>query len=145
MALQEPKMTPNRRVILEELRATMEHPTADEIYERVRRRLPKISLGTVYRSLDVLSKLGLIRVIGEAGEQRRYDGDTDGHFHVRCVRCGRVGDVVLDGMRPLEQAVVDADGFDVEGFHLCFTGVCPRCIRETGNGGTKHGSEGHED
>jgi len=145
MALNEPKMTPNRRVILEELRATGEHPTADEIYERVRKRLPKISLGTVYRSLDVLSRKGLIRVIGEAGEQRRYDGDLDGHFHIRCVRCGRVGDVMLDAMKPLEDAVTSSDGYQVDGYHLCFTGICPECARESGNGGTVDVAEGHED
>jgi len=144
MAQHEPKMTPNRRVILEELRATEEHPTADEIYESVRERLPKISLGTVYRSLDLLARHGLIRVIGEAGEQRRYDGDLEGHDHVRCERCGRVGDVTLDGLRPLEETVVDADGYEIDGYHLCFTGLCPRCRKEIGNGGAKDGIEGHE-
>ncbi|MBD3367505.1 MAG: helix-turn-helix domain-containing protein [Candidatus Eisenbacteria bacterium] len=144
MAHHELKMTPSRRVILEELRASKEHPTADELYERVRRDLPRISLGTVYRNLDVLSKHGLIRVIGEAGEQRRYDGDLDGHYHVRCVRCGRVGDVVLDALRPLEDAVEDADGFAIDGFHLCFTGLCPRCAGENQNGGLIDGSDRHE-
>mgnify|MGYP006278399695 CR=1 FL=1 len=145
MAQHDVKMTPNRRAILGELRATNEHPSADEIYESVRKRLPRISLGTVYRTLDVLSKHGLIRVIGEAGEQRRYDADLGGHHHVRCERCGRVGDVVVDGDARLEEAVVDAEGFEVDGYHLCFTGLCPRCAREDGNGGTADGVEGHED
>ena len=66
------RMTRQRRVILEEIRRTNSHPAADEIYERVRKRLPRISLGTVYRNLDVLCELGEIQRLELSGAMKRY-------------------------------------------------------------------------
>jgi Fur family transcriptional regulator, ferric uptake regulator len=88
------RMTRQRQVILEQLREVCSHPTADEVYGMVRRRLPRISLGTVYRNLEMLVKAGLIRRLDMAGRQRRYDGNVEHHYHVRCSRCGCVGDVM---------------------------------------------------
>ena len=73
------RMTDQRRVILEELRATKSHPTADELYRDVRRRLPKISLGTVYRNLDILNKAGMINKLDFGSGQSRYDADLSNH------------------------------------------------------------------
>ena len=67
--------------------------TADEVYSRVRRRLPNISLGTVYRNLDVLSQAGFVRKLCLGGGQRRYDGRLGRHYHVRCAGCGVISDI----------------------------------------------------
>lgn len=82
-----------RDIILEEVRRGKTHPSAQEVYDRVRPRLPKISLGTVYRNLEQLAAHGLIRKLELPGDQRRFDGDVSEHYHIRCLVCGRVDDV----------------------------------------------------
>jgi len=82
------RMTHQRKVILEEMKKLEGHPTADEVYVRVRERLPRISLGTVYRNLDVLAASGLIRKIEPDFPQMRFDRNTHEHYHVTCMQCG---------------------------------------------------------
>ncbi len=83
---QEPKnrMTEQRRVILDAVRKMRTHPTADDVYRRARRRLPAISLATVYRNLEYPRAQGWIRALGPAAGRRRYDGAAVGHVHLRC-------------------------------------------------------------
>ena len=121
------RMTKQRRIILEEIRKLKTHPTADEVYEIVHERLPKISLGTVYRNLDRLSECGEIAKLETSGSQLRFDANTDRHYHVRCVHCGRVDD--LDGVRIRvpEARVQEAVDYDIVGHRLEFLGVCPQC------------------
>ena len=127
MAQAHTRMTRQRAVILEELRKSRMHPTADELYSRVRERLPRISLGTVYRNLDFLADSGEIRRLEAAGSIRRFDGAMTQHQHVRCVYCGRIGDV----MQVREAPTVD--GMRVEGFaeilssRVEFDGFCKMC------------------
>lgn len=120
-------MTIQRRMILDELRASRSHPTADEIYDRVRRRLPRISLGTVYRNLETLASQGAIQRLDLAGVQRRFDHMTTPHHHIRCVRCGRLEDIVVGMSAPLEEIVRDARGFEILDVSLEFLGICPEC------------------
>ena len=79
--------TNQRRVILEELRSVTSHPTADELYSMIREKLPKISLGTVYRNLELLSSAGQIMKLELSGKQKRFDGRPDQHFHMRLPFC----------------------------------------------------------
>jgi Fur family transcriptional regulator, peroxide stress response regulator len=121
------RMTKQRRLILEEVRRMMDHPTADEVYEAVRKTIPRISLGTVYRNLDVLAESGEIARLKNSGNQSRFDGDTSNHYHVRCTECGRIAnlkgvDVEVDGLQ-----LGAACGFEVVGHWLEFQGVCPAC------------------
>ena len=125
------RMTQSRKAILSVLAGTTDHPTADEVYLMVRERLPRVSLGTVYRNLDVLAKQGMIRTLAEAGEQRRYDGMLDEHHHIRCEVCGRVDDIEIGEGERLADLLKDECGYDVHGYTLCFTGVCGECA---GNG-----------
>lgn len=121
------RMTRQRKVILDELRKVTSHPTADEIYEMVRPILPRISLGTVYRNLDLLAETGEILRLEHAGAQKRFDGNTMPHQHVRCIKCGRVGDV----MSPLEVPAfsqLDVPGFTVTAARVEFEGVCDGCM-----------------
>ncbi|MCK4512416.1 transcriptional repressor [bacterium] len=125
------RMTESRKAILSALSGTRAHPTADEVYSLVRAELPKVSLGTVYRNLDLLAKQGLIRTLATAGEQRRYDGMLDNHHHIRCEVCGRIDDIELGNTERLDELLVDGRGYEVHGYTLCFTGVCKECA---GNG-----------
>ena len=71
-----------REVILDELQKLYSHPTAATLYEAVRKRLPRISLGTVYRNLDLMAKKGLIKKLEFGGSEARFDGNPDQHFHI---------------------------------------------------------------
>lgn len=127
LSRQIPRMTRQRQVIIEELRKVKSHPTADEIYRKVRRRLPRISLGTVYRNLEILSDSGSVSKLDLAGRQRRFDGDLTPHYHVRCVQCERVEDVMAKPQTRLEESFTDATGYRIIGHRLEFIGICPRC------------------
>jgi Fur family transcriptional regulator, ferric uptake regulator len=120
-------MTTQRSIILEELGKLKTHPTADEIYRIVRKRLPKISLGTVYRNLEILSGSGLIRKIEVPGTMKRFDGDTDAHLHVRCISCGAVSDIGPGHRIVLPEVSGDVEGYRIVGCRLDLIGVCPRC------------------
>jgi Fe2+ or Zn2+ uptake regulation protein len=78
---------------LEELRESKIHPTAADVYESVRKRLPKISLATVYRTLESLAAMGVIRKLETTGREYRFDGDVEPHHHLRCRICGRFEDI----------------------------------------------------
>ena len=121
------RMTQSRKAILSALGGTKAHPTADEVYSLVRAELPKVSLGTVYRNLDLLAKQGLIRTLATAGEQRRYDGTLEDHHHIRCEVCGRIDDIELGNTERLDELLVDSRGYEVHGYTLCFVGVCREC------------------
>ena len=82
-------------MILEVVRSTMDHPTADWVHGQARRTLPRISLGTVYRNLKRLAADGLIREIQAAFPAARFDGNIGRHYHIRCLGCGRVNDLPI--------------------------------------------------
>jgi len=109
------------------VRSTMEHPTAEWVYRRARRRLPNISLGTVYRNLKQLAEAGLIREIQAGGQALRFDGNLGPHHHVRCVGCGRVNDLAVPLDTRREQAAARAMDFQVLGHHVEVQGLCPAC------------------
>ena len=119
--------TRQRRVILEELRKLTSHPTAAQLHEITRQRLPRISLGPVYRNLDLLATNGLIRKLETGRGEARFDGDLDHHYHVRCVRCGRVDDAHDLSPDSVTGEVKSLNGYEVLGFRLEFFGVCPAC------------------
>jgi Fur family ferric uptake transcriptional regulator len=119
--------TRQREVVLEVVRATMEHPTAEWVYRRARRRIRRISLGTVYRNLKQLAGAGLIREIQAGGQALRFDGNVGPHHHVRCVGCGRVNDLVVPLDTRREQAAARAMDFQVLGHHVEVQGLCPAC------------------
>lgn len=117
-------------VILEELRSKNNHPSADELYERVRQRLPRISLGTIYRNLEVLSQLGEIQKLNLSGSLKRYDGTPSKHYHIRCIRCDRVDDAPIAPLNQIEDELYQATVFEIIGHNLEFTGLCPACTKE---------------
>ena len=121
-------MTRQRRLILEQFRQSGDHPTAAEVYERVRCELPNISLGTVYRNLEILSRAGLIKKLQLGGGQRQYDGGTHEHYHVHCVRCGTISDIPVEPFPDLD-AAADGYGFEILGHQLAFRGLCRQCQR----------------
>jgi Fur family ferric uptake transcriptional regulator len=124
------RMTRQREVILEEIRRAKMHPSADEVYEMVRKRLPRISLGTVYRNLDILSELGEIQKLELGGDIKRFDWDPKKHYHVRCLQCGRVDNAPIAPLREIEDELYGTTVYTIIGHRLEFEGLCPRCTRE---------------
>jgi Fur family ferric uptake transcriptional regulator len=129
------KMTVQRRIILEEVRDLKSHPSADEVYVAVRRRLPDISMATVYRNLETLAEYGLIRRLWEVAAPRRYDGILEEHYHIVCDRCGRVDDVRLEPVNGFLEDARRVSDYDVRGYRLEFHGLCPNCRGEEGGAG----------
>ena len=121
------RMTRQRRIILEELQKTRIHPTADKVYEMVRKKLPRISLGTIYRNLEILHDQGMIQKLEVAGKQKRFDGNPEFHYHVRCVNCSSIGDIYnFPGIQVHDNENMDSD-YTILGHKLEFFGICPRC------------------
>jgi len=120
--------TRQRQVVLEELCSTHDHPTAAILYDRVKQRLPRISLGTVYRNLDILQETGsCVRLCGAEGAESRFDGRIEPHLHFQCRQCNGLRD--LDTMLPLLDDYIGSrmEGHQVEGYNLILRGICRSC------------------
>ena len=120
-------ITKQRQVILEELKKTASHPTADEVFLMVRQRLPRISLGTVYRNLELLSENGTIQKLDWSGRQKRYDGNFENHYHIRCLNCGRVEDVLIKPFSVVEETFRAVTDYEIMGCRLEVLGFCVNC------------------
>lgn len=123
------RLSKQREAILAELCKVKTHPTADEVYDMVRKIMPRISLGTVYRNLDFLSSRGVVLRIGGAGTQKRFDGNPSPHPHLRCTVCGRVDDLEFPLALP-ELSAEQAMGYKELRCDVEFVGVCPLCSGE---------------
>ena len=122
------RMTRQRKIILEVLRDNNTHPSADEVYRMVRPYLPRISLGTVYRNLEVLSELGDIQKLELSGTLKRLDGNPKKHYHIRCMNCDRLDDAPIDFLGNIERDLDCSTGYKVMGHRLEFVGLCPECF-----------------
>jgi len=124
------RMTNQREIILRELRKSKQHLTADELYDIVKKDMPRISLATVYRNLEVLSEAGLIGKLEISGRQKRFDYDVEEHDHVYCVVCHRVDnlDIKIKGVGPREVGVVQ--GYTITGYRLEALGICLDCQKK---------------
>ncbi|MGI6656803.1 MAG: transcriptional repressor [Desulfobulbus sp.] len=120
-------MTHQRDLILDELRQSQEHPTADELYEKVKKRLPRISLATVYRNLEVLAEVGLIKKLEISGRQKRFDGDISDHEHVFCSQCHRIDNIPKSEIPPRLLDDIQIPGYRITGYRIEFSGICPAC------------------
>lgn len=121
------RMTKQRQIILEELCKLKSHPTADEMYQILRKKMPRISLGTVYRNLDILSECGKIQKIDVGGTQKRFDGNADPHYHIRCIRCNKVEDIDIEPDSKIENLAQKMTNYLVLRHHTEFVGICPAC------------------
>jgi len=129
------KVTPQRMAVYAFLKRTDIHPNVEMIYQKLKGDYPAMSLATVYKTVDVLKKVGLIQElsVGEGG--LRYDANIKPHSHIYCEICGRVDDVdryYLDDLqnRSLLQKVENETGYNVSFVQLYFFGKCPQCMSE---------------
>ncbi|WP_027338939.1 Fur family transcriptional regulator [Halonatronum saccharophilum] len=121
------RMTKQRKKILEVLKATKSHPTADWIYDQVKKEIPNISLGTIYRNLNVLREMGEIIELSYGSSYSRFDANTENHYHFTCLECGLVQDVDFEVDLDMDKKVNMAIEGDVK-YHRCeFFGYCKEC------------------
>jgi len=117
-----------RDLILEELKRVKTHSTAASLYEAVRKQIPNISLGTVYRNLDLLLKMGIIRKLEFGGSEARFDASSDKHYHIYCTECGRIDDVhELPYNSNKIETIKEINGYQVSGYNMNFIGICSEC------------------
>ena len=119
-----------REAILRVVKGTTSHPTADWVYEQVRREIPSVSLGTVYRNLNLLQREGEILELDFGNTLSRFDGNTWNHYHFRCEGCGRIFDVAEPVDREIDKRVARKTGFKVSYHRLEFRGLCKDCQSE---------------
>jgi Fur family ferric uptake transcriptional regulator len=121
------RMTRQRQVILDELRKVTSHPTAEEILQMVRPKLPTISLGTIYRSLEILADAGIVLKLQSQGGKCRFDGNAENHYHIRCIECGKVDDIHQMQILDLEDHAKELTDYEIYTHILEFQGLCPGC------------------
>lgn len=119
-----------RELVLRTVLENPIHPTAGAVYRQVRRQNPKISLGTVYRNLNFLAEMGLLKKISMPVGSDRFDGRLDEHYHMACTRCGQVFDVECGALQELDRRILELQGFQVQDRHLLLTGLCRECRQQ---------------
>lgn len=120
-------VTIQRRAVFEELAQRRDHPTADQIYDALRRRLSGLSRTTVYRVLETLVEAGFARKVQHADAVVRFDPTVERHHHLVCERCGALVDVADELVPRLTLPRARESGFDIRGYTVSFMGLCPRC------------------
>ena len=125
------RRTRQKEAIVNVLKETTSHPDAKWVYEKVKKHIPGISLGTVYRNLRILKESGEIQEIEAAGKEGRFDGNPEPHYHFRCDLCGRIFDLDEAVNKDLEEKVAQKTGFKVTHHHLEVGGVCGGCLERT--------------
>lgn len=124
------KYSKQRELILETLRNNVIHPTADQIYALLHQEHPTISLATVYRNLNQLAEMGIIRKITGLDGSCRFDHNTHKHYHFICSKCNKVYDVPQENIPDLPAMVEAETGFTVESCDITFKGTCSGCINK---------------
>lgn len=125
------KVTPQRLAIYEALYHFDDHPTAEMIYRDLHEKYPTISLATVYKTMEIFEKIGLIRILNVGGDSSRYDYDVHPHPHIRCTVCGQVDDVEGVDMAEIFQNVHHKSQYEVMNTQITFEGICPNCLAKS--------------
>lgn len=122
------RITPQRLCILEALVDSNRHPTAEDIFARVRKVSPTTSLATVYKTIETLKEMGEVQELEFGDGRYHYDGvDPVPHPHVVCTACGRIEDVLIAGVHTLQSQAGQASGFKITSQRLDFYGLCGPC------------------
>ena len=125
-----------RDAILRVVMNTNSHPGADWIYDQVRKEIPSISMGTIYRNLAILMDQGFVRKIHLGTKFDRFEARIDFHYHLVCEKCGSIEDFEMPIDRDLNKSAGKLTDFDIHHHRIEFFGTCSRCIGK-GSGTTK--------
>ena len=119
--------TNQRQLILEFIERSLTHPTAEQVFQAVRKKLPRISFGTVYRNLDILEKQGSITGLKYSKEHVRYQAGPDDHYHFVCEHCDKIENLEMNEMVDLNSQVAKRHSLTVNKHSLFFYGLCEDC------------------
>ncbi len=122
------KYSRQRESIKASLMARKDHPTADALYTSIRAEYPNISLGTVYRNLNLLVELGEVQKLTCGDGKDHFDADTSPHYHFVCKECSSVLDLPMKPIPEVEQEAADQLGAEVDGHAIYFYGTCQNCL-----------------
>jgi Fur family peroxide stress response transcriptional regulator len=123
-------VTHQRLIIYRALMESKDHPSAEDIYNRVRETDPIISLGTVYKSLEMFENLGLIQRVNQLYHTARYDGDMAPHGHIICRRCEQIMDVFWKETPEIPLPKGQKHGYQIDGMNVHYVGICPECQKK---------------
>jgi Fur family peroxide stress response transcriptional regulator len=134
------KHSRQRDAILTAIQSTRSHPSAQWVYEKLKPRMPGLSLGTVYRNISLFREEGLVRSLGVVNGEERFDGFVSPHPHCICSRCGRVADIpcpdsgtglgkALEGFLPAAGDGEGSGGFIIDYRETVFYGLCGDCAK----------------
>lgn len=121
------KFSKQREMILNQVKDFPIHPTADQVYTALKSDNPNLSLGTVYRNLNLLSDMGMLLKIRIADGSDRFDGRTDRHYHMICEKCEKVYDIELDILENLPCMINSQSGHTLTEVTLTLKGICKSC------------------
>lgn len=117
-----------RDMIYNYILSTKEHPSAEMIYDVLKKEEPNLSLGTVYRNLNLLEQLGMVRKVTNVNNVERYDAMTEDHIHFVCSRCGAVIDLPEFDQELLKRNFASSEAGNVDWVNVIIGGVCKKCI-----------------
>ena len=132
-------VTPQRLAVMAVLSSRRDHPSADHIYQEVRRQLPAISFNTVYKTLEILCQQGMVIKVNPLHAVARYDGETGRHAHLICRQCHQIIDLDWEGSEVPALPAEALQGFQIEHPSLTFWGLCPGCQPSESHEEDQHG------
>lgn len=124
------KITPQRLEVYKILLASSDHPSAEVVYERVKRILPNVSLDTVNRTLNTLSRIGVAFVVEGSGDVRRFDGNLDSHQHFKCIKCKKIFDFRHKEFKNIRVPKELEHKFKVLRITVYVEGLCQACLEK---------------
>jgi Fur family peroxide stress response transcriptional regulator len=126
------RLTPQRMAVLKILAESRDHPSAEQIYDRVKEDFPMTSLATIYKTVTLLKAMGEVLELGFSDDSNHYDGYMPyPHPHLICVECRGIIDPELDSLDRLAEEVTGQTGYQILDYRLDFFGICPAC-QQTG-------------
>lgn len=124
------KYSVQRQTILEDVKERHDHPTAEMIYASVQRKVPNISLGTVYRNLNQLVEHGILKKIATMQGGDRFDYKMEDHAHVHCTVCNQLFDLPYESLHAIDRTIEDETGYHVLSYDIVFCGICHECQKK---------------
>jgi len=118
------KITPQRVAVYEVLLKSKEHPTVEEIYNQIKEKYPYVSMATVYRTVEILENIGLVKRVCYWGNSTRYDANLEDHHHFICIKCGSIRDVSFNGNINVPEEI---EGYTINSVAVNMYGICPSC------------------
>ena len=132
VATQPRRSSLQRRLVHQIIEASHDHPTAHSVFERARKQMPSISLGTVYRNLQLLVEQGVVLERKTSRGSARYEARRQRHYHVCCVECGALEDLAVPYQEALDRRVERMVHYQLQEHRMEFYGICPQCQAKPG-------------